>query len=118
MKPLIDDFKQEGASTEKPSSLFLCFLSMSGNYKLVSLLYREENLVPDIFSILKVPAASEAILSCVLKFVENLLNLDSELEHEDSAIKRILIPNIDALICGLYCLFKSNNATMRYELCP
>ncbi|PSS35668.1 Small subunit processome component like [Actinidia chinensis var. chinensis] len=113
VKPLIDGFKQEGASSEKPSSLFSCFLSMSGSYKLVSLLYREENLVPDIFSILTVPAASEAILSCVLKFVENLLNLDSELDHEDSAIKRILIPNIDALICGLHCLFKSNNATMR-----
>ncbi|KAL6970971.1 hypothetical protein U1Q18_030650 [Sarracenia purpurea var. burkii] len=114
VKPLTDGFKQEGASSEKPSSLLSCFLSMSGSYKLVSLLYREENLVPDIFSILTVPTASEAILSCVLKFVENLLNLDNELDHEDDAVNRILLPNLDALISGLHCLFKFSNATRRY----
>ncbi|KAL6992167.1 hypothetical protein U1Q18_010274 [Sarracenia purpurea var. burkii] len=115
VKSLIDGFKQEGASSEKPSSLLSCFLSMSGSYKLVSLLYREENLAPDIFSILTVPTASEAILSCVLKFVENLLNLDNELDHEDGAVNRILLPNLDALIGGLHCLFKFSNATRREE---
>ncbi|KAL6992171.1 hypothetical protein U1Q18_010278 [Sarracenia purpurea var. burkii] len=119
VKSLIDGFKQEGASSEKPSSLLSCFLSMSGSYKLVSLLYREENLVPDIFSILTVPTASEAILSCVLTFVENLLNLDNELDHEDDAVNRILLPNLDALIGGLHCLFKFSNATRRKLVkCP
>ncbi|XP_058180952.1 uncharacterized protein LOC131299427 isoform X1 [Rhododendron vialii] len=119
VKPLIDGFKQEGASSEKPSSLFSCFLTMSGDYKLISLLYREKSLVPDIFSILTVPTASEAILSCVLKFVENLLNLDSELDGEDNAAKRILLPNLDALINGLHCLFKFNNAARRKLVkCP
>ncbi|KAI8538103.1 hypothetical protein RHMOL_Rhmol09G0076200 [Rhododendron molle] len=116
VKPLIDGFKQEGASSEKPSSLFSCFLTMSGDYKLISLLDREKSLVPDIFSILTVPTASEAILSCVLKFVENLLNLDSELNGEDNAAKRILLPNLDSLISGLHCLFKFNNAARRDTL--
>ncbi|KAE9453174.1 hypothetical protein C3L33_14914, partial [Rhododendron williamsianum] len=109
VRPLIDGFKQEGASSEKPSSLFSCFLCMTGSYKLISLLYRKENLVPNILSILTVPTASEDILSCVLNFVENLLNLDSELDPEDDAIKRILLPSLDALICGLHCLCKFNN---------
>ncbi|KAL7177187.1 hypothetical protein ACSBR2_030511 [Camellia fascicularis] len=113
VKPLIDGFKQEGASSEKPSSLFSCFLAMSRSYKLVSLFCREKNLVPDIFSILSVTTASEAILSSVLKFVENLLNLDSELDHEDNAIKTVLLSNLDALICSLHGLFKFNNAARR-----
>lgn len=115
VRPLIDGFKQEGASSEKPSSLFSCFLCMTGSYKLISLLYREANLVPNILSILTVPTASEDILSCVLNFVENLLNLDSELDPEDDAIERILLPSLDALICGLHCLFKFNNVARRYE---
>ncbi|THG16091.1 hypothetical protein TEA_014813 [Camellia sinensis var. sinensis] len=118
VKPLIDGFKQEGASSEKPSSLFSCFLAMSRSYKLVSLFCREKNLVPDIFSILSVTTASEAILSSVLKFVENLLNLDSELDHEDNAIETVLLSNLDALICSLHGLFKFNSAARRYDLCP
>ncbi|THG05804.1 hypothetical protein TEA_026415 [Camellia sinensis var. sinensis] len=113
VKPLIDGFKQEGASSEKPSSLFSCFLAMSRSYKLVSLFCREKNLVPDIFSILSVTTASEAILSSVLKFVENLLNLDSELDHEDNAIETVLLSNLDALICSLHGLFKFNSAARR-----
>lgn len=113
VKLLIDGFKQEGASSEKPSSLFSCFLAMSRSYKLVSLFCREKNLVPDIFSILSVTTASEAILSSVLKFVENLLNLDSELDHEDNATKTVLLSNLDALICSLHGLFKFNNAARR-----
>ncbi|KAJ0093493.1 hypothetical protein Patl1_26060 [Pistacia atlantica] len=90
VKPLVDAFKQEGSSSEKPSSLFSCFLAMSRSHELVSLLYREKNLVPDIFSILSVTTASEAIVSSVLMFIENLLNLDGELGDEDSAIKKLL----------------------------
>lgn len=52
VKPLVNGFKQEGASSAKPSSLFSCFLSMSGSYKLVLLLHREKSIVPVIFSIL------------------------------------------------------------------
>ncbi|KAI9195334.1 hypothetical protein LWI28_013950 [Acer negundo] len=101
MKSLIDAFKYEGSSSEKPSSLFSCFLAMSRSHKLVSLLYRENNLVPDIFSILTVTTASQATVFSVLKFVQNLL------AHEDVDVKRLLLPNLEALICSLHCCFKS-----------
>ncbi|XP_031259480.1 small subunit processome component 20 homolog isoform X1 [Pistacia vera] len=107
VKPLVDAFKQEGSSSEKPSSLFSCFLAMSRSHELVSLLYREKNLVPDIFSILSVTTASEAIVSSVLMFIENLLNLDSELGDEDSAINKLLLPNLEALICSMHYRFQS-----------
>ena len=55
-------------------------MMLGRSHNLVSLLYREKNLVADIFSILTVTTASEAIISCVLKFIENLLDLDSEME--------------------------------------
>ncbi|KAB1206516.1 hypothetical protein CJ030_MR7G000028 [Morella rubra] len=113
VKPLVDSFRQEGSSSEKPSSLFSCFVAMSGSHRLVSLLKREKNLVPDIFSILSVMSAPEAIISYVLKFVENLLNLDSEWGDEDGTTKRILLPNLETLICSLHCLFQSDSATKR-----
>ncbi|KAK0579383.1 hypothetical protein LWI29_025507 [Acer saccharum] len=101
VKSLIDAFKYEGSSSEKPSSLFSCFLAMSRSHKLVSLLYRENNLVPAIFSILTVTTASQAIVFSVLKFVQNLL------AHEDLDVKRLLLPNLEALICSLHCCFQS-----------
>lgn len=113
LKPLIDGFKQEGASSEKPSSLFVCFLAMSRSHKLVSLFHRAKNLVPDIFSILTVATASEAIISCVLKFIENLLNLDIDTESGSTDVKGILHPNIDSLVYSLHHLFTSKS-TNRY----
>ncbi|KAL3622254.1 hypothetical protein CASFOL_033665 [Castilleja foliolosa] len=113
IKPLIDHFKKEGADSKEPSSLFKCFLAMSNNYKLVPLLDREKNLVPDIFSILKVPSASQSILSYVLKFIKNLLELDSELGSEDMSVKRILLPHLDVLIDSLHSIFANGNATKR-----
>ncbi|XP_037492635.1 small subunit processome component 20 homolog [Jatropha curcas] len=113
VKPLIDSFKQEGSSSEKPSSLFSCFLAMSSSFHLLPLLSREKNLVPDIFSILTVPTASEAIKSCVLKFTENLLNLDEELDDEDTVAKKLLLPNVDKLITSLHFLFQGDGASKR-----
>ena len=113
VKSLVDSFKQEGSSSEKPSSLFSCFLAMSSSHHLVTLLSREKNLVPDIFAILTVTTASEAIRSCVLKFIENLLNLDEE-SDEDNTVKKILLPNLDKLISSLHCLFLGDRAMMRY----
>ncbi|KAM1823011.1 hypothetical protein ACFX1X_025378 [Malus domestica] len=113
VKPLIDRFKQEGSSGQKPSSLFSCFLALSRSQKLVPLLCREQKLVPDILSILTVTSTSEAIVSCVLKFVDNLLTLDHEWGDEDSAVKRVILPNLEALIDSLHCLFQSNNAAKR-----
>ncbi|XP_047333762.1 small subunit processome component 20 homolog [Impatiens glandulifera] len=113
VKPLIDGFKLEGASSEKPSSLFSCFLAMSSSHKLVYLLHKENNLVPDIFSMLNVKTASEAIVSCVLKFVQNLLTLDNELDEGDDAIKRVLLPNLDVLVCSLHRLFRSSTVTRK-----
>ncbi|XP_020872517.1 U3 small nucleolar RNA-associated protein 20 isoform X2 [Arabidopsis lyrata subsp. lyrata] len=105
VSPLIKSFKQEGSSSEKPSSLFSCFLSMSKSRNLMKLLCREESLVPDIFSILTVTTASEAIKSSALKFIENLLCLDNELGEDDNMICGFLDPYIEALINSLHSLF-------------
>ncbi|KAG5254304.1 U3 small nucleolar RNA-associated protein [Salix suchowensis] len=90
VKPLIDSFKREGSSSEKPSSLFSCFLAMSRSSHLVPLLFREKNLAPNIFSILTIPTASE-LLYLVL-----------------------LLLNLDELINSLHHLFQSDKATKRY----
>lgn len=113
VKPLIDCFKQEGSSSEKPSSLFSCFIAMSRSHKLASLLYKEKNLVPDIFSILTVKTASEAIVSCVFEFIENILNLDNELD-EDGIIEVVLLPNLGALICSIQCLFQTRKKLVKH----
>lgn len=113
VKPLVSSFKQEGASSEKPSSLFSCFLAMSRSSKLVPLLSREKNLVPDVFSMLAVSTASDAIVSSVLKFVENLLYLDVELGNEDNPLRRLLLPHIDVLVCSLHHLFVHDGAQKR-----
>ncbi|XVF65313.1 hypothetical protein PTKIN_Ptkin09bG0238000 [Pterospermum kingtungense] len=119
VKPLIDGFKQEGSSSEKPSSLFSCFLAMSRSLQHVSLLCREKNLVPDVFSILTIPTASEAIISCVLKFISNLLDLECELDDEKSLIKSVIYSNLEALVCSLHHLFLSDNASKRKLVrCP
>ncbi|XP_010532760.1 PREDICTED: small subunit processome component 20 homolog isoform X2 [Tarenaya hassleriana] len=118
VNPLIKSFKQEGSSSEKPSSLFSCFLSMSRSHNLVTLLCRENSLVPDIFSILTVATASEAVKSSVLKFVENLLSLDRELGDEDNMVKTILVPNAGTLIHSLHSLFlgdTSKRNSVRYH---
>ncbi|KAM3327222.1 small subunit processome component 20 isoform X1 [Capsicum chacoense] len=113
VKPLVANFKQEGTSSEKPSSLFSCFLAMSRSSKLVPLLSREKNLVPDIFSMLAVSTASDTIISSVLKFVENLLNLDVELGNENNLLRRLLLPHIDVLVCSLHSLFVHDGAPKR-----
>ncbi|XP_023633717.1 U3 small nucleolar RNA-associated protein 20 isoform X2 [Capsella rubella] len=105
VSPLIKSFKQEGSSSEKPSSLFSCFLSMSRSRNLLTLLCREESLVPDIFSVLTVTTASEAIKSSALKFIENLLCLENEFGEDDNMISGFLDPYIDALINSLHSLF-------------
>ncbi|RDY00034.1 Small subunit processome component 20-like protein, partial [Mucuna pruriens] len=113
VKSLIDKFKQEAASSEKPSSLLSCFLAMSANNKLVALLCRNESLVPDIFSIISVNSASEAVIYCVLKFVENLLSLDNQFNDEDNSAQRVLLSNIKVLMDSMCCLFGSDNAIKR-----
>ncbi|WCJ33154.1 ARM repeat superfamily protein [Euphorbia peplus] len=119
VKPLVDSFKQEGSSSERPSSLFSCFLAMSSSYSLVSLLSREKHLVPDIFSILTVNTASEAIRSCVLKFIENLLNLDEELGDKDNVAQKVLLENLDELINSLHQCFQGVGSTKRKLVkCP
>ncbi|KAJ8770561.1 hypothetical protein K2173_018052 [Erythroxylum novogranatense] len=113
VKPLVDSFKNEGSSSERPSSLFSCFLAMSKSHYLLPLLNREKNLVSDVFSILTVKTASEAIISCVLEFIENLLNLDEDLEDGDSVVKGVLLPNLDELVQSLHSLFQGDNAKKR-----
>lgn len=111
--PLIDNFAQEGSSSKNPSSLFCCFLAMSKSKKLVHLLPKNGNLIPDIFSMLTLPSASETILSCVFKFIMNLLELDSEMDCEDNSVKRILLPHLDLLVQSLWRFFTNVNITKR-----
>ncbi|CAL0327253.1 unnamed protein product [Lupinus luteus] len=113
VKALIDKFKQEAASSEKPSSLLSCFVAMSANQKLAALLCREESLVPDIFSIISVKSASEAVIFFVLKFIENLLDVDNQLDNEDSPVQRVLHSNIKSLMASMCCLFGSDSAAKR-----
>ncbi|XP_057768678.1 uncharacterized protein LOC130988750 [Salvia miltiorrhiza] len=113
VKSLVAKFKKEGLCIQKPSSLFNCFLAMSKSYKLVPLLSKEENLVPDVFSMLSVPPASKSILSCILKFVKNLLKLDNALDSQDVTVKRVFLPHLNELMRGLHCIFTKENATER-----
>ncbi|KAL9251872.1 Small subunit processome component 20-like protein [Drosera capensis] len=103
--PLIKGFKLESSSSEKPTSLFSCFLAMSRSHNLVSLLCREGNLIPDIFSVLSATSASDDVLIGVLKFVDNLLSLGIELENESDRVKKIIAPHIETLVCNLHMLF-------------
>lgn len=113
VKSSIESFKHEGSSSEKPSSLFSCFLAMSRSRKLVPLLARERNLVPDIFFILTISTASQPIILFVLQFIENLLTFDGESDGNDSAVRSVLLPNLDSLIQNLHVLFQSGDAKKR-----
>ncbi|KAL5708838.1 hypothetical protein ACHQM5_019594 [Ranunculus cassubicifolius] len=114
IKPLIEGFKQEGASSERPSSLFSCFLAMSRSDALVSLLLREECLVSTIFSVLTVKTASDAVTASVLSFIENLLNLDSNLDgHQEVSIKSVLLPNLGPLIDSMHSFFQRHCDSQR-----
>ncbi|XP_047962279.1 small subunit processome component 20 homolog [Salvia hispanica] len=113
VKPLVANFKKECHDKKKPSSMFYCFLAMSKSYRLVPLLSKVENLVPNIFSMLSVPLASEPVLSCILKFTKNLLKLDKALDGPDVTVKTVILPHLDKLISGLHCIFIKENATER-----
>ncbi|TVU34273.1 hypothetical protein EJB05_16104 [Eragrostis curvula] len=102
VKPLIDCFTQESSSSEKPSSLFSCFMAMSRSPALAPLL-GANNLVPAIFSILTVKTASGSITSYALEFIENLLRLDIDLQQQDDhSVKKILAPHMDVLLHSLH----------------
>lgn len=107
-------FYSLGANNKEPSSLFFCFLAMSKSCDLVPLLSREGNLVPDIFSTLRVPSASDSFLRYVLKFIKNLLKLDSELGSEENSIKSVLLPHLDELIKSLHFMFTDKKSSKRY----
>ncbi|KAK8959123.1 hypothetical protein KSP40_PGU003577 [Platanthera guangdongensis] len=113
VKPLIDNFKQEGSGSEHPSSLFSCFLAMSRSPTLVLFLNRDKNLVPAIFSILTVRTASESIISSVLNFIENLLNLNNDFGQEDDSIKAVFYPYLEVLVHSFHELILSTGASHR-----
>ncbi|CAL9158827.1 unnamed protein product [Musa hybrid cultivar] len=119
VKPLIDSFKHEGSSSEKPSSLLSCFVAMSRSHVLVPLLDKEANLVPTIFSMLTVRTASDAIISSVLSFIENLLNLDNSEDHqENDSPKGILVPHLDVLIQSFHLLLQSRKVHRKCTTWP
>ncbi|KAJ8506605.1 hypothetical protein OPV22_007491 [Ensete ventricosum] len=119
VKPLIDSFKREGSSSEKPSSLLSCFVAMSRSHVLVPFLDKEANLVPTIFSMLTVRTASDAIISSVLSFIENLLNLDnSEYHQETDSPKGILVPHLDVLMQSFHLLLQSRKVHRKCTTWP
>ncbi|XP_042384346.1 U3 small nucleolar RNA-associated protein 20-like isoform X1 [Zingiber officinale] len=116
-KPLLDSFKHEGSSGERLNLLLSCFISMSKSTKLLSLLEREANLVPTIFSALSLSTASDAIIYPVLEFIENLLNLDNSEDHlENKSVKNLLVPHIDVLIQSLHGHLLSRNEAYRKSI--
>uniref|UniRef100_A0A7N1A2N7 ARM repeat superfamily protein n=1 Tax=Kalanchoe fedtschenkoi TaxID=63787 RepID=A0A7N1A2N7_KALFE len=119
VKPLIDNFKPEGSSSAKRSSLFSCFVAMSKSPKLVSHLYAKTNLVQDIFSILTIKTASEDIMLCVLEFIENLLVTDSISNYEDENTHKMLLLNLEPLVSSLHFYFQGDSTTKRkLQKCP
>lgn len=115
VKPLVDSFKQEASSSEKPSSLFACFVAMSRCPKLISLLHRQNSLVPDIFAILTVSSASESILRYVFNFIENLLTNDSALDGDDHDARTVVLLNLETLTDSLHKFFNTESASKRYN---
>ncbi|KAI4375205.1 hypothetical protein MLD38_013104 [Melastoma candidum] len=110
VKPLTDNFKEEGSSSEKPSSLFLCFIAMSRCHRLASRLLREKQLVADIFSMLTITTITEAIGNAVFEFTENLL---SHYEIREEHAESNLFPTTGEVIHSLYALFLSNSPIKR-----
>ncbi|XP_057867600.2 uncharacterized protein LOC131074886 isoform X2 [Cryptomeria japonica] len=115
IKPLVDKFRQESGSSETPSSLFTCFLAMSESRKLASFLQREKMLVPNILAILSVKGVSESMISAVLTFVENLLDLD-DINNEDqdkALLEEILLPHLDILFTSMQNLIQLRHKKRR-----
>ncbi|CAN6446079.1 unnamed protein product [Victoria cruziana] len=104
VEPLIENFTRESSSSQKPSSLLSCFLSMSKNNDLVHLFERKQSLMPSILSILSVTSASGSVISAVLAFLENILMLGEEMKDEQShnVVKRILMPHLNILLSNLH----------------
>ena len=76
IKSLDKKFTHESGSRKTPSSLFTCFLEMNNHLKLASFLKRDKSLVPNIPTIMFVKSVLEAMISTILTFVENLLNME------------------------------------------
>lgn len=115
VEPLIENFTRESSSSQKPSSLLSCFLSMSKNNDLVHLFERKQSLMPSILSILSVTSASGSVISAVLAFLENILMLGEEMKDEQShnVVKRILMPHLNILLSNLHELVLRCKGTQR-----
>lgn len=115
VKPLVEKFTQESGSNKTPSSLFICFLEMSKSLKLASFLQREKSLVPNILSILSVKSVSEAMVSAILSFVENLLNLEdgNDEDQENVLLQEILLPHLDILFTSMQNLVQLRRESKR-----
>lgn len=118
IKPLVEKFRQESGSNETPSSLFTCFLEMSKSIKLASFLRREKSLVPNILSILSVKSVSEAMVSAILSFIENLLNLEdgNDEEQENILLQEILLPHLDILFTSMQNLVQLRRGNKRKSI--
>lgn len=104
VEPLIASFKEEGPSSEKPSSLLSCFIaiSRSPDPELISWLDREHNIISSIFSILTVETASDALINSIFEFISNLFALD-----------RLHASHIEPLICSLHHCFSGHKKVNR-----
>lgn len=116
VKPLIDNFKREGSTNEKPSSLFSCFVAMSKSPELIVHLYTKDNLVADIFSILATKTANNVIISCVMDFIENILVTGYDSNDEDGLAHKMLLLNMEPLVSSLHLYFQGDSVTKRYDV--
>ncbi|CAM6096312.1 unnamed protein product [Calypogeia fissa] len=122
-KQSVRRFAAENSFTDGPSALMQCFIAISCRLELAPLLAKDPVLVPNILSVLAVKGACPEVVSSVLSFIENILDLlseNEEAEEEDnlSNVRSVLLPHLDVLLLRLGgCLsFHRESASERRSL--
>ncbi|BBN08979.1 U3 small nucleolar RNA-associated protein 20 [Marchantia polymorpha subsp. ruderalis] len=96
----VDRFVDENSSSTSPGALMQCFILMSQRMDLAPLLSKNPMLVPNLLSVLSVRGASSPVISAVLSFVENILDLlkTGFEDHRVEAVRGILTPHLSILL--------------------
>ncbi|KAG6556135.1 hypothetical protein Mapa_002076 [Marchantia paleacea] len=93
-------FVDENSSSTSPGALMQCFIMMSQRMELAPLLSKNPMLVPNVLSVLSVRGASSPVISAVLSFVENILDLlnAGTQDQRVEAVRGILTPHLSLLL--------------------
>ncbi|KAH7288543.1 hypothetical protein KP509_31G030600 [Ceratopteris richardii] len=110
VQPMISRFGDEGASGDAPSALFSCFLSMSRSLALASILLQNENVIPNVLSLISHKNASISVIGASLSFVENLLALNQE---NASLLTTYFLPHLPLLLSNLMGLLSAQRKGSR-----